>query len=407
MKKLMKISLPNARKVASWEFNKGIRTPMFLILTFVIPLLILGVGGLEFFTQEILQTQEMELAILDETGIVAEPLKERLAETRTNLEIFPGSRTELEQATLDGDFDGFLVITTETMEQGNFQILASDPRNVSPSRIRPHLEKVITDLRLGGVGLSQEEIDAATRAISLGVQALDEEETPFAIAQFLVPVALGMILLISVIFSGQMLMYGVIKEKRNRVVEILLSSISSFELLTGKIMGYGLLSLLQVGIWCLAALFTASRFLDFRELGLTLETVLPPVLIFLLGYIMLASLFAALGSTMKEAEEGSQAQGLIILIPMIPLFLSGLLIAAPNALWVRIFTHIPPFIPAMALLRMGATTIPWWEMGTIILALLVSIFLFIYIGSRIFSRGILQYEAIGLKDIFRILRKKY
>ncbi len=406
MKKSMKISLPNAKKVAKWEFTKGIRTPMFLVLTFVIPLLILGIGSLEFITQEFRQAQTMELALIDNTGEIGPRLLEQTENTNIQLEIFTGSQEELKQKTLNGAYDGFLIITPENLREGHFQIFSGDPRNIAPAQIRPHLEKVITEFRLESLGLVKEDISSATRPVSLGVQAL-EEEAPFAIARFLVPIALGMILLLSVIFSGQMLMYGVIKEKRNRVVEILLSSISSFDLLTGKIMGYGLLSLLQVGIWTTAGLLTASRFVNFQDLGLSLEIILPPFIIFLLGYIMLASLFAALGATMKEAEEGSQAQGLIILIPMIPLFLSGLLITAPNALWVRIFTHIPPFIPAMALLRMGATTLPWWEMGTIVLALLLSIVLFIYIGSRIFSRGILQYEAIGFKDLSKILRKKY
>ncbi len=403
---MKKINLHNSKKVAFWEFTKGIRTPMFLVLTFVIPLLIVGVGSLEFITQEFMRTQETELVVLDETGEIAHRLQEKTAGTNIDLIIFSGSKEELKAQTLAGTYDSFIVISEDSINDGNFQVFSTDPRDISPAQIRSHLEKTITGFRLETLGLSPEEITKATKPIVLDVQAI-EDETPFALGRFLVPIALGMILLLSVIFSGQMLMYGVIKEKRNRVVEILLSSISSLELLIGKIMGYGLLSLLQVGIWCLAALFTASRFFDFRELGLTLEILLPPLLIFLLGYIMLASLFAALGSTMKEAEEGSQAQGLIILVPMIPLFLSGLLMTAPNTLWVRIFTHIPPFIPAMALLRMGATTLPWWEIGTITLSLVISIFLFTYIGSRIFSRGILQYDAIGFRDLFKIIRKKY
>ncbi len=403
---MKKINLLNSRKVALWEFNKGIRTPMFLILTFLIPLLIVGIGGLEFFTQELMQTQPVPLAFMDKTGEYSDRINQQFAETNISLELFPGDKAELEQKVWDGDYAGFFIVSRENIEEGFIQVFTEDPRNIPAHRIREPLEKVITDIRLEGWGLTREEIDIATRPLTLQVQPLDEEAAPGTVAEFVAPLALAMILLLSVIFSGQMLMYGVIKEKRNRVVEILLSSISSFELLIGKIMGYGLLSLLQVGIWATAAIFTASRFIDFQELGLNAGIILPPLLIFLLGYFMLSSIFAALGSTMKEAEEGSQAQGLIILIPMIPLFLSGILITNPDALWVQVLTHIPPFIPAMALLRMAATDIPWWEMGTITLALILSTIFFIYIGGRIFSRGILQYDAVGFKDLKKILRKK-
>ena len=101
-----------------------------------------------------------------------------------------------------------------------------------------------------------------------------------------------------------------------------------------------------------------------------------------------SALFAALGATMKEAEEGSQAQGLVILIPMFPLFISGVIFMTPNVLWMRVLSHIPPFIPAMVLLRMAATTLPLWEMATIFIALLISIVLIIYAGARIFEKGI-------------------
>ena len=196
-----------------------------------------------------------------------------------------------------------------------------------------------------------------------------------------------------------------VMEKRNRIVELLLSSVSSLELMMGKIVGYGTLSLLQIIIWFTAGFLVASRFLDLGEIPLSFAEILPPLIFFIFGYIMIAALFAALGATMKEAEEGSQAQGLVIIIPMFPLFISSVIFMTPNVLWLRVLSHIPPFIPAMALLRMAATTLPMWEMITIFIALIISIILIVFAGARIFEKGILQYDSISLKEIKAMIFK--
>ena len=114
-------------------------------------------------------------------------------------------------------------------------------------------------------------------------------------------------------------MYGVITEKRNRIVEILLSSGSAFELLMGKLLGFAARGLIQIAIWLAVGLTVAVRFLDFREIPLGFAELAPSLLFFLGGYILFSAMFAALGATMKDAEGGSQAQGLVVLVPMIPL----------------------------------------------------------------------------------------
>ena len=132
------------------------------------------------------------------------------------------------------------------------------------------------------------------------------------------------------------------------------------------------------------------------------------VLFFVGGYVMFAALFAAMGATMKDAEGGSQTQGMVLRIPMIPMFASGSILLSPNATWVRVFSYIPIFTPTTMLMRIAATTLPWWEIAATFAVLMLGVAFFIYLGARIFSRGLLQFErTISFKEIGKMMRKNY
>ncbi|NLY38063.1 MAG: ABC transporter permease, partial [Firmicutes bacterium] len=113
-------------------------------------------------------------------------------------------------------------------------------------------------------------------------------------------------------------------------------------------------------------------------------------------------------ATMKDAEGGSQAQGLVVLVPMIPLFATSAIIISPNALWVRIMSFIPPFTPVTMLLRLAYTTPPWWEIAAALVILFLAVIFCLRLGARIFSRGLLQFDRLlSFKEIGRMLRKDY
>ncbi len=267
------------------------------------------------------------------------------------------------------------------------------------------LNSVFHEYKLDKMGFSDEEKENITTNLNLKIKQIDGEE--FNLATVIIPVLMGLGLIIAVLFSGQVMMYGVIKEKQNRIVEILLSSISSFDLLMGKLIGFGLLSLLQMLIWFLVGGFLAFGVFNVPGFTFGVKDIIVPLLFFFFGYFMLSSLFAAIGATMKEAEGGSQIQGMFILIPMLPLFVAAPLFMYPNALWARIISHVPPFIPAMMLIRIGATDIALWEIVTTLTALILSTFLFIALGAKIFKSGIMKYDkAMGFKELKAALTRE-
>jgi ABC-2 type transport system permease protein len=396
--------LSNAAKVASWEFWKSVRTPTFLILTFLIPVLMVVIGGAGVWMAQRAESEGMTLAVQDFTDDFYEHLSRHVMGTPLTLVRHQGGREDLETDLLEGEYTAFIVVDEEILMDGRVPLYVDDIRDVATATLRAPLTGAVTSYRLERFGLDAGQIAAATSVVSLDVRTMDGEEEHFS--AFVMPVVVAMALIFSSIFSGQILMYGVIKEKRNRVVEILLSSLSAPELLWGKVMGFGLLGLVQIALWAATAVVVMGRFTNLGGLSLQPGQAVIYLLYFLLGYLLLSSLFAAMGATMKDAEGGSQAQGLVVMIPLAPVFFSSLIIMQPNSLWVRILSHVPPFNITTVLLRMAGTTLPSWEIATTLVALLLSSLLFMRLGARIFAGGLLEFDrTVRIRDLKRMLSR--
>ena len=401
------MNLHNVVRVARWEFFKNIKSPTFLVLTFLIPVIMLAGGLIGYLAGSSAYNEVQSIAVIDETGELFAQLETYFASTPVTIIAVPAEqREQLSARVEEGEFNGYLHLTAEAVQQGRVSYYVPDSRNQNTVLLSEGVRAVLSRYWLEKMGLTAEQIDTATMPVMLEIKELSGEETSWT--ALVVPLVFAMLLVFATIFTGQVLMYGVIKEKRNRIVEILLSSISAFELLVGKLFGFAALGLIQISIWLAVGLAVAMRFLDFSEIPLGLAELVPSVLFFLGGYILFSAMFAALGATMKDAEGGSQAQGLVVLVPMIPLFATSAIIISPNALWVRIMSFIPPFTPVTMLLRLAATTPPWWEIAAALVILFLAVIFCLRLGARIFSRGLLQFDRLlSFKEIGRMLRKDY
>lgn len=398
---------PNILRVFRWEFIKNLKSPVFLLTTLMMPLIMLLGGGISYFATASISKEEQKVAVIDETGNFYPYLERSVAASPVKLTLHEAAEQgELSGQVEEGTLNGYLSFTAENVQSGLIDYYVRDAKEMNIGSLDEAVRSALTRYRMEQIGLSAEEIALATAPVTLHMRSVSGEEV--SMVEMIAPFIFSMLLVLAVIISGQVLMFGILKEKRNRIVEILLSSISSLDLLLGKILGFGLLGLLQIGIWLGAALAVASRFIDLGQLGLSPVTLLPTILFFVGGYIMFAALFAAMGATMKDAEGGSQVQGMVVLIPMIPMFASGAIMMAPNAVWVRVFSYIPIFTPMTMLMRIASTTLPWWEIASTFAAMMLGVAFFIYLGARIFSRGLLQFDrTISLKEMGKMMRKNY
>lgn len=394
----------NVGTVLKWEFMKHIKSPVFLIFTFLIPAIMAVASFLPAFVMDRMSEEERNLWILDETSQLAPVIQGSLADSKFNITIVQGNLEELKDQVGAGEAHGILHITQTTLDTGQLQLYTKDLTDFSRNEVQQMIQPAYTQYRLHISGISPEDFASILVPPSLQMFNISGEED--SIAAFLIPLFTGMFLFISVLFSGQILMQSVIKEKRNRIIEVLLSSLSAFELLVGKILAFGGLALLQITIWVTVGLFAASRYIDLAAVGLDFNQLLTTIPYFILGYLLLATLFAAAAATMKDAESGSQAHGLVIMIPILPLMLSTPIMMSPNSAFAQVMSFIPIFTPATMLLRLGATTVPHWEIVTTLVILFVSTILFLKIGAKIYEGSLLKFDtAASFKDIITMLRK--
>ena len=414
------------KTVMLWEIRKNIRSPGFLLMTVMIPLLMFAAAALPFITQGTdIAPDTKTVAVLDlSDDTQMAPRFTDVEANNTRFSIFTGSESQLRSAVAAGDYDGGLVFKEPLFADDAVTMFLADMSLQARAHnlVGAYVNAQMLDLKLDQLGLSGAEKEFLFEAPNLEILPAEattlpeDAETgeppaaggiPQEAVDMMLPVILGVLLLISLLVLGQVMMYGVIKEKKNRIVEVLLSSLTATELLTGKLLSFGLLSMAQIGIWVGAGLLAASRFIDVRiVLQGSVRTYVPMFLYFVLGYFLISSLFAAMGAIMKDAESGSQVQGLVVLIPMLPILMATPIIMAPNALWVRILSFIPIFTPGMMLLRIGMTELPIWEIAATIGLLAVSVVWFNRIAARIFEGSILQFDtAASFRQVLRMANR--
>jgi ABC-2 type transport system permease protein len=228
--------------------------------------------------------------------------------------------------------------------------------------------------------------------------------------QFVVPYAIMMLLYILIITSASLLLTSIVAEKQNRVMEILLTSATPLEMLTGKIIALGMAGLLQMVAWF------GSGFLLFRLAGrqfsLGASFNLPPsilfwgVIFFILGYALYASLMAGLGALVPNLREGNQATILVIFPLIIPILFSSSMSAAPNNPLFFALSLIPFTSPVTMISRMAATDVPLWQLLLSVILLAGTVVLVLQSVARLFrAQNLLSGNSIKAMNLLRALVK--
>lgn len=183
------------------------------------------------------------------------------------------------------------------------------------------------------------------------------------------------------------------QEKKDKVAEIILSSVTAVELMQGKILGYFSLGLLQVGVWI--ALVTPFALWKLDDIPVLEYLFVPETLLLLviaiLGYLLFAALFVGLGATIEDASTSGNFQGLVMMLPFIPFFLVAPIFSNPSGIIAQIATYIPFTSPAVMLMRLAVLDEwPWVEILIGLAILIVSIWIFMKLAGKIFQVGILN-----------------
>jgi len=275
--------------------------------------------------------------------------------------------------------------------------------------IRGGMREAIVEARVQARGLDRGDIGRLTTvrpktSMTVGETGEKKASKKDEVARFLIPVGFMVLLMMSVMTSGQQLMTNTIEEKSSRVVEMLLSAVSPMELMTGKIigqLGVGLLIMLLYGGVGIAGLIVSSLF------GLVkISTLMYAMLFFVIAFFMIASMMGAIGAAVNEVREAQTFMMPIILTIMIPYMLWMPISRDPNATYAVVLSFIPPINPFVMILRMTSSTPPpVWQVWLSILIGIVGVYVALKMAAKVFRIGLLMYgKPPNFKTLIKWIR---
>jgi ABC-2 type transport system permease protein len=214
----------------------------------------------------------------------------------------------------------------------------------------------------------------------------------------------------ALIFSSGNLFDSVTEEKENRVIEIILSSVSSRQLLAGKVMGRGAAGLLQVAVWLIAfKVFTevASVNIPFlSEVSIPASLLAWAIVYFILGYLLFAALYAGIGSIGSTAQESHGWSFIIAMPSALPVWFTFLIVENPDGIFPRVLTFIPLTAPTTAMMRLPTNAISAWEIALSLAILAASVVLAMWAAAKVFRVFLLMYgKKPSLREIVRYVKE--
>ena len=214
----------------------------------------------------------------------------------------------------------------------------------------------------------------------------------------------GVIILFIAIFTfGTWVLTGVVEEKQSRVVEVVLATVQPRDLLVGKVLGIGLLGLVQLVVIVVIGLSLGTITGRFTLPATTGSAVAMLLLWFAIGYVFYSTALAVLGALASRMEEASNASSPVSILASLS-YIFALLVAIqdPDGVAARIATFLPPVSPMIVPLRVALGAIEPWEIGLAVIVNLAVIWLLLEFGGRVYSGAVLQTAGrIKLRDAWR------
>ena len=213
---------------------------------------------------------------------------------------------------------------------------------------------------------------------------------------------------IVILTSASLLLNSISSEKQNRMMEILMTSVTPSQMLTGKIIALGLVGLLQTIVWSgsgyLLLLISGRQFALGDAFKLPPSILIWGVVFFLLGYAVYASLMAGLGALVPNIREASQTTTVVIIPLVIPLMFISSLIQAPNSPLSVFLSLFPLTAPVSMMTRLAATTVPFWQSALAAALIAITAFLLIKSAARMFrAQNLLSGQSITTKGFISAL----
>jgi ABC-2 type transport system permease protein len=423
------------------EFIAKVRNKSFIVMTFLSPLLFVGIGVFVGYLSS-LKADLKTIAVHDETGVFASEFKN--SEEYKYLNLSDIDVKILKDSILKESYEGLLLIPkieNNNILQKNIEYISNESPDITlVSNIQETISKKLTKQNFESQGLDTLKINNAKANVVLNIKKANGEKTIEGLnwIKVLVGGAFGYLIMMFIVLYGNMVMRSVIEEKTSRIIEVIISSVKPFQLMMGKIIGTSLAGILQFLIWSilgLTAMFILSSIfgvqmgatagiqeqaiqaaqhdssgnfvLILKELkNLPIATMIFSFIFYFIGgYFLYSSFYASIGAAVDN-ETDSQQFLLPIILPLILGVYIGFftVINDPHGTIATVFSFVPLTSPIVMMMRIPFG-VPWWQILISMIILFATFFFVVWFASKIYRVGILMYgKKPSWKELYKWLK---
>ena len=416
--------------VAWNDYRQTVVSKAFILSIIVMPVLMGGLISVNIFSQAYFDLKDKHLAVIDRTNILFEEIK-RKAEKRNQYDIYkgePGDQKKVKSKILvervldasfkdedmvlhlsdrvrEGSLFGFLIIGQGVVDDFEVDDVTarisyySDSPNIPgiPDWFKAIISEKVEMMRFENAGIDKLYINNLQRPIDMnrmGLAVLTKEgkviqpKKDDLIKTRVIPVIAMMLIFVTMNMSISMMLNTVMEEKMQKIAEVLVSSISPFHLMLGKLIAVTLVGLTFsiVYICSLIAMLIFFSKADFVPLSLYFWFFV----FLILGFLSFGSILTGMGAACSEMKDTQNISVLAVIMSAVPLIIGTVIVQSPTSTFSMIASLIPPFTPLLMLLRLAIPPGPAsWEVALGLFLCLIFTFICVWAGGKIFRIGIL------------------
>jgi ABC-2 type transport system permease protein len=391
------------------ELRMKLFSKSFILMTLLVPLFMIMIFSIQYFVQTMSGEQRADLILISDSDEILKKVQDEIFQTsdfksgnlsarieKIELSLFRNKLDGYKSDLIAQRVTGIVFVPSSALQTKELEYYSSNPNNSSLFyKIKPSINKALVEIYFSGKQLTQDEIKFARKDVEINGFRVssDEKVAQEGYGNRIAMVLFSFLLYMALLFSGSMTMNAVVEEKSNKIVEVLLSSASSTELMAGKIFGTVIVEIIQMAIWLspMVLLLTTSWFFIPQEFmpQMSIGYIFYFLFNYALALITYVALYATVGAIFDNPQDAQSGVWPLMLLIMIPFFIA-LGLESNSQTSFAIIASLFPFASLIVMpARMILVEVPLWQ---ILLSSLINIIVLIGIfklAGKIYRIGIL------------------